>query len=256
MLFEMKRRFLFALFLLLLTIPEAPGFKVVPRQRYRLEFEARATGNIYPEDLRCQGVKLEYPGVEMNFTDSKGRKYVRLAKGTFFNLHSGDFVPGVIEFYAGEGVKKVALIPRNAEIRNARLVPVNGEKNLAIPLDYRRSGQIRDYTVTPGAPGQAVFDVCNGKIYGDPIPVEGGRRYRLTVIGYAGVSRALRAGLEFYTHDRGGKNSTVRGSRTQIGISGKKQQVIYNFRTPEKTRWMRVTVIRGFVKEYRVEEIQ
>ena len=255
MLVKMNTRFLLIFFLFALMIPEAPGFKVVPRQRYRLEFEARAVKNIYPEEFRCYGVKLEYPGVEMNFTDSKGRKYVRLAKGSFFNLHSGEFVPGVIEFYAGEGVKKVTLTPRDAEIRNARLVPVNGEKNLAIPLDYRRSGQIRDYFITPGVPGKAVFDVCDGKIYGDPIPIRGGKRYRLTVDGYAGYRRGLTMGLEFYTHDRGGTKAAVRGSRAQIRINGKSRHLTYNFVVPERAKWLRVTLMWGYVLDYKVEEI-
>ena len=230
--------------------------KVVPRKRYRAVFEARATKNVFPEDFRCQGAKLDYPGVELQFTDKKNRKYVRLARGSFFNLHSKNFVPCSIEFYAGEGINMVKLVPKNAEIRNFKLVPVTSDGNLAIPLDYRVSGQVRDYFLTPGEIGKAVYDVCDGKIYGDPIPVEGGKRYRLTVEGYAGYKRALRAGLEFYTHDRGGKNATVRGSRTQIGIGGKNEQVVYNFMTPPKTRWLRVTVMWGYVKSYKVEAIQ
>ncbi len=229
---------------------------VVPRQRYRATFEARATKNIFPEEFRCQNAKLDYPGVELQFTDKKNRKYVRMARGNFFNLHSKEFVPGAIEFYAGEGIKFVKLVPKNAEIRNFKLIPVTEESNLAIPLDYRVSGQVRDFFLTPGKNGEAVYDVCDGKIYGDPFPIEGGKRYRLTVNGYTGVARPLRAGVEFYTHDRGGKAATVRGSRTQIQIRGKNQQVVYNFKAPDKATWMRVTMMWGFVKSYKVEEIQ
>ena len=252
----MMKKVLIVLFLCGMMLPLFAKYKVVPRQRYRATFEARATKNIFPEEFRCQGVKLDYPGVSLQFTDSKNRKYVRMARGNFFNLHSKEFVPCAIEFYAGEGIKMVKLVPKYAEVRNVKIVPVEGESNLAIPLDHRVSGQIRDYFITPGEGGEAVFDVCKGKIYGDPIPVEGGRRYRLTVYGYTGVSRALRAGLEFYTHDRGGRGATVRGSRTQIQIGGKNQQVIYNFKTPANTRWLRVTMMWGFVRSYKVEEIQ
>lgn len=247
---------IFFLLTLLICVTVCHAESVVPRQRYRATFEARATKNIFPEEFRCQGVKLDYPGVELRFTDKKNRKYVRLARGNFFNLHSKEFVPGAIEFYAGEGIKMVKLVPKYAEVRNVKIVPVKGESNLAVPLDYRVSGQVRDFFLTPGKIGEAIYDVCDGKIYGDAFPVEGGKRYRLTVNGYAGVARALRAGVEFYTHDRGGKNATVRGSRTQIQIKGKSQQVVYNFKTPEKTRWMRVTLMWGFVKSYKVEEIQ
>ena len=230
--------------------------KVLPRKRYRATFEARATKNVFPEDFRCQGVKLDYPGVDLQFTDAKDRKYVRMQRGSFFNLHSKDFVPCAIEFYAGEGIKMVKLVPKNAEVRNVKIVPVNSSGNLAIPLDYRVSGQVRDYFLTPGAIGKAVYDVCDGKIYGDPIPVEGGKRYRLTVEGNAGYKRGLVVGLEFYNHDRGGKSATVRGSRSQIRINGKSNKVVYNFMTPEKTRWLRVTMMWGYVKSYKVEAIQ
>ena len=230
--------------------------KVVPRKRYRATFEARATKNVFPEDFRCQGAKLDYPGVDLQFTDRKNRKYVRMQRGSFFNLHSKNFVPCSIEFYAGEGINMVKLVPKNAEIRNFKLVPVTSDGNLAIPLDYRVSGQVRDFFLTPGKIGEAVYDVCDGKIYGDPFPIQGGKRYRLTVNGYAGVTRALRVGVEFYTHDRGGKAATVRSSRTQIQIGGKKQQVVYDFKAPDKASWMRVTMMWGFVKSYKVEAIQ
>lgn len=247
---------------LLLFLAFAAGFElfsavsVIPRKRYRATFEARATKNVVPEEFRCQNAKLDYPGVELQFTDKKNRKYVRLARGSFFNLHSREFVPGLIEFYAGEGIKLVKLVPKNAEVRNVKIVPVQNNSNLAIPLDYRVSGQVRDFFLTPGKIGEAVYDVCDGKIYGDPFPIQGGKRYRLTVNGYAGVTRALRVGVEFYTHDRGGKAATVRSSRTQIQIGGKKQQVVYDFKAPDKASWMRVTMMWGFVKSYKVEAIQ
>ena len=246
--------------LLLLTLSFLPLFAqhraaVVPRQRYRATFEARATKNIFPEEFRCQNAKLDYPGVELQFTDKKNRKYVRMARGHFFNLHSSNFVPGAIEFYAGEGIKLVKLLPQHAVVRKVKLLPVTDENNLAIPLDYRVSGQVRDFYLTPGKTGDAIYDVCSGKIYGDPLPVEGGQRYRLTVNGYAGVSRALRIGVEFYNHDRGGRTSTVKSSRTQIQINGKQTQCVYIFRTPEKARWMRATMRWGFVKSYKIEKI-
>lgn len=229
---------------------------LVPRRRYRAEFEVRATKNVYPEDFRFQGVKLDYPGVKLVFTDRKGKLYRRLARGDFFNVHSREFVPGAIEFYTGEGVKYAKLVAKNAEFRNFRIVPVEPQKNLAIPLDYRVSGQIRDYFITPGEPGKAVFDVCKGKIYGDLIPITGGKRYRLTVKGYRGVTRDLVMGLEYYTHDRGGRNASVRASRSQIRIGKKSKQLVYTFLAPEKARWLRVTMMWGFVREYMVEEIK
>lgn len=252
----MMKKLLIAVCLCGMILPVFAKHKVAPRKRYRFEFEARATKKVYPEEFRLQGAKFDYPGVRMEFTDNKNRKYVRMARGNFFNLHSKEFVPGAIEFYAGEGIKFVKLVTKDAEVRNVKLVPVEDKSDIAIPLDYRVSGQVRDYYLTPGKHGDAIYDVCFGKIYGDPIPVEGGKRYQLTVYGYAGVSRALRAGLEFYTHDRGGRGATVRGSRTQIQIRGKNQQVIYRFKTPEKTSWLRVTMMWGFVKSYKLEEIK
>ena len=232
-------------------IPAFAAFRVVPRQRYRAEFEIRATENIYPEDFRHQGVKLEYPGLHLQFTDGKGRKLTRLGRGDFFNVHSDKFVPGAIEFYAGEGVKYVKPVLRNAEFRNFKIVPVPPKENLAITLDSRVSGQIRDYFITPGAPGKAIFDVCNGKIYGDLMPITGGKRYKLTIIGYGGY-RSMVVGLEFYTHDRGGKSSTVRASRSQIRVGGRQQKLDYTFLAPEKARWLRVTMMWGFVQDYQV----
>lgn len=229
--------------------------KVVPRQRYRAEFEIRATKNVYPADFRHQGVKLEYPGLHLQFVDGKDRKLTRLGRGDFFNAHGDKFVPGAIEFYAGEGVKFVKPVVRNAEFRNFKIVPVPPKDNLAIPLDCRVSGQIRDYFITPGEPGKAIFDVCHGKIYGDLIPITGGKRYKLTVIGYQG-SRNLVMGLEFYTHDRGGKSSSVKASRSQIRIGGRKQKLDYTFLAPEKARWLRVTMMWGFVRDYQVREVK
>ena len=228
---------------------------LIPRCRYRAEFEIRALKNIYPEEFRYQGAKLEYPGLLIQFVDSKGRKFTRMSRGDFFNVHSDKFVPGAIEFYTGEGVKHVKLITRNAEFRNFKIVPVPPQENLAIPLDCRVSGQIRDYFITPGKPGEAIFDVCYGKIYGDLIPITGGKRYKLTVIGYGGY-RALAMGLEFYTHDRGGTSSAVRASRSQIRINGRKQKLDYVFIAPQKARWLRVTMTRGFVQDYQVREVK
>ena len=228
---------------------------LTPRKRYRAEFEIRATKNVYPEDFRCQGVKLDYPGLLLQFVDGKGRKLTRMARGNFFNVHSREFVPGAIEFYTGEGVKHVKPIAKNAEFRNFRIVPVPPQENLAIPLDYRVSGQIRDYFITPGDPGKAIFDVWQGKIYGDLIPITGGKRYHLTVIGYA-VQRSVIIGLEFYTHDRGGKSASVRSSRAQIRISGRQQKLDYTFLVPAKARWLRVTMARGVIKDYQVREIK
>ena len=236
-------------------LPAFAAYRVVPRQRYRAEFEIRATKNVYPADFRHQGVKLEYPGLHLQFVDGKDRKLTRLGRGDFFNAHSDKFVPGAIEFYAGEGVKFVKPVARNAEFRNFKIVPVPPKDNLAIPLDCRVSGQIRDYFITPGEPGKAIFDVCNGKIYGDLIPITGGKRYKLTVIGYQG-SRNLVMGLEFYTHDRGGKSSSVKASRSQIRIGGRKQKLDYTFLAPEKARWLRVTMMWGFVRDYQVREVK
>ena len=229
--------------------------KVVPRQRYRAEFEIRATKNVYPADFRHQGVKLEYPGLHLQFVDGKGRKLTRLARGDFFNVHSREFVPGAIEFYAGEGVKYVKPVARNAEFRNFKIVPVPPKENLAITLDCRVSGQIRDYFITPGEPGKAFFDVTVGKIYGDIVPITGGKRYKLTVIGYKGA-RDMVIGLEFYTHDRGGKSSTVRASRSQIRIGGRKQKLDYTFLAPAKARWVRATMMRGVVRDYQIREVK
>ena len=229
--------------------------KVVPRQRYRAEFEIRATKNVYPADFRHQGVKLEYPGLHLQFVDGKGRKFTRLGRGDFFNVHSSEFVPGAIEFYTGEGVRHIKTVTRNAEIRNFRIVPVPPKENLAITLDCRVSGQIRDYFITPGEPGKAFFDVTVGKIYGDLIPITGGKRYKLTVIGYKGA-RDMVIGLEFYTHDRGGKSSSVRASRSQIRIGGRKQRLDYTFLAPAKARWLRATMTRGVVQDYQVREVK
>ena len=251
----LTKKIVFVLMLSMMLLPLYGAYDVTPRKRYRIEFEAKATGNIFPETFRCQGVKLDYPGVSLQFTDKHNRKYVRMARGHFFNLHSSNFVPGAIEFYAGEGIKLVKLVPQHAVVRKVKLLPVTDENNLAVPLDYRVSGQVRDFYLTPGKNGDAIYDVCSGKIYGDPLPVEGGQRYRLTVNGYAGVSRALRIGVEFYNHDRGGRASTVKSSRTQIQINGKQTQCVYIFRTPEKARWMRATMRWGFVKSYKIEKI-
>ena len=240
-------------FLLAFTLFSAE--KVVPRQRYRAEFEIRATKNVYPADFRHQGVKLEYPGLHLQFVDGKGRKLTRLARGDFFNVHSREFVPGAIEFYAGEGVKYVKPVARNAEFRNFKIVPVPPKENLAIPLDCRVSGQIRDYFITPGEPGKAFFDVTVGKIYGDLVPITGGKRYQLTVSGYQGF-RAMVIGLEFYTHDRGGKSSTVRASRSQIRIGGRKQKLDYTFLAPAKARWVRATMMWGVVRDYQIREVK
>ena len=140
----MKMRFLLLFFALLSTVELFSAVSVIPRKRYRATFEARATKNVVPEEFRCQNAKLDYPGVELQFTDKKNRKYVRLARGSFFNLHSREFVPGAIEFFAGEGIKLVKLVPKNAEVRNVKIVPVKNNSNLAIPLDYRVSGQVRE----------------------------------------------------------------------------------------------------------------
>ena len=229
--------------------------KVVPYQRYRAEFEIRAAEKVYPLDWFCIGVNVKYPNAELVFQNAKG-KAVHQFRVMRFHAFSDSFAPGAIEFYVPEGAAKVVLRKNGVELRNFRVVPVPAGENLALPADYRISGQFTKNEITPGKDGSGIFDCTTGGISFYPVPVEPGAKYRLTVNGAKGdKSSGLVIRTSFYRNGNSEK-SQVAGNKEPMRIGGKKKSFTTTFRVPENARWFRLFCMWGIVYDYRLEKIQ
>ena len=229
--------------------------KIVPCRRYRAEFEIRVAGKYYPLDWFCIGVNVTYPNAELVFHNEKG-KTVHQFRAMRFHAFSDSFTQGTIEFYVPEGAAKVVLRKNGVELRNLRIVPVPAGKNLALPTDYRISGQFTKNEITPGKDGSGVFDCTTGGISFYPVPVEPGAKYRLTVNGGKGDKSTGLVIRTYFFRNGNSVKSLVYGSKEPMRIGGKKTSFTTTFRVPENARWFRLFCMWGIVYDYRLEKIQ
>ena len=238
-----------------LTVSLGAAEKVVPYQRYRAEFEIRAAEKYYPLDWFCIGVNVKYPNAELVFQNAQG-KAVHQFRAMRFHAFSDSFAPGAIEFYVPEGAEKVVLRKNGVELRNLRVVPVPGGGNLALPADYRISGQFTKNEITPGKDGSGIFDCTTGGISFYPVPVEPGAKYRLTVNGAKGDKSSGLVIRTYFFRNGNSEKSQVAGPKEPMRIGGKKTSFSTTFRVPENARWFRLFCMWGIVYDYRLEKIQ
>ena len=233
----------------------AADFPVKPYQRYRADFEIRAKAKCYPLDWFCINVPVKYPNAELVFLSGKN-KPVKHFRSFRYHAFSARFAPGSFEFYPPEGTVSVRLRSNGAEVRNFRVTPVEPGKNLAIPLDYRVSGQFIHVEITPGKDGSAVYDTTTGNMCFYPVPVEPGAKYRLTVHGYKGdKSTGLVIRTSFFANGNS-PNSKVSGNKDPMRIGGKHSTFTTTFLVPEKARWFQLFCMWGLVYDYQLEKIQ
>ena len=229
--------------------------KVVPCRRYRADFEIRATAKCYPLDWFCINVPVKYPNAELVFLSDKN-KPVRHFRVTRYHVFTDKFTAGSFEFYPPEGTAAVRLRSNGAEVRNFRVTPVEPGKNLAVPLDYRVSGQFIHVEITPGKDGSAVYDTTAGNMYFYPVPVEPGAKYRLTVHGHKGDKpTGLVIRLTFFA-DSNSPKSKVSGNKEPMRIGGKNDKFTTTFKVPENARWFQLFCMWGLVYDYQLEKIQ
>jgi len=229
--------------------------KIVPCRRYRAEFEIRVAGKYYPLDWFCIGVNVTYPNAELVFQNAKG-KTVHQFRAMRFHAFSDSFTQGTIEFYVPEGAAKVVLRKNGVELRNLRIVPVPAGKNLALPVDYRISGQFVKNEIAPGKDGSGIFDCTTGNICFYPVPVEPGAKYRLTVNGAKGDKSSGLVIRTYFFRNGNSEKSLVAGNKEPMRIGGKKTSFTTTFRVPENARWFRLFCMWGIVYDYRLEKIQ
>jgi hypothetical protein len=243
------------LFLLFAAFSLCAAEKVVPGQRYRADLEIRAKAKCYPLDWFCINVPVKYPNAELVFLN-ENNKPVRHFRPYRYHAFSAKFVPASFEFYPPEGTAAVRLRSNGAEVRNFRVTPAGPGKNLAVPLDYRVSGQFIHVEITPGKDGSAVYDATAGNIYFYPVPVEPGAKYRLTVNGHKGDKpTGLVIRLTFYANGNSSK-SRVSGSKEPMRIGGNHSTFTTTFLVPEKARWFQLFCMWGLVYDYQLEKIQ
>lgn len=238
-----------------LSVFPVSGAEVVPRGRYRFEFEAQASGRICPADWSMLGVKADYPEVELLFRNAAGKRISAGRISSRFRIfHSGP-VSGTLEFYAPSGAVCAELAGRGAKILRERLVPAgNPESTIHIPLRMERPMILPNVEISRLGTGSFLYDASAGAIDGDPIPVEPGERLRLTVDGASGSRReGLVIRTSFFLPD--GRTFLKRNAEP-LRISGKRKQFVYEFIVPPKAGWLRIWLMWGIVYDYKVEKIK
>ncbi len=232
----------------------AEGAEVVPRGRYRMEFEVRATGRIYPEDWSLTGVKADYPEVRLHFRNAEGKVIPAGRVSNRFRIFDTGVVSGALEFYAPPGAVKVELAGYRAKIRKMRLVSVTEKDSLHIPLNPYSPAILANVQISRLRDGSSLYDAGFGVVDGDPIPVEPGQQLRLTVSGARGDRKdGLVIRTNFFLAD--GK-TFLRRNVEPLRISGDRKCFTYDFSMPPRAGWLRIWMMWGIVYDYRIEKIK
>ena len=241
-----------SLFLFFMLLADAA--EVVPRGRYRMEFEARATGRIYPEDWSLTGVKADYPEVRLRFRNADGKVISTGRVSNCFRIFDTAVVSGALEFYAPPGAVKAELAGYKTKIRKTHIVPVTKKNSLHIPLNPYCPVILANVQVSRLRDGSSLYDAGSGVVDGDPIPVEPGQQLRLTVSGARGDRKD---GLVIRTNFFLADGKTFLGRNVEpLRISGDRRCFTYDFSVPPKAGWLRIWMMWGIVYDYRIEKIK
>ena len=240
--------------LFLFSILLADAAEVVPRGRYRMEFEAQATGRLYPEDWSLIGVKADYPEVRLRFRNAAGKVIPAGRVSNRFRIFDPGIVSGSLEFYAPPGAVKAELAGYRAEIRKTHLVPVTDKDSLHIPLHPHCPAILARVQISRLPDGSSLYDAGSGVVDGAPVPVEPGQQLRLTVDGARSDRRSgLVIRTDFYLAD--GK-TFLRRNVEPLRISGSRKCFTYDFTVPPEADWLRIWMMWGVVYDYRIEKIK
>ena len=252
----MKMKKIVLLLLLFCSTWVFGAFNIVPRQRYRIDFEVAATKEVYPEEWRHLGVDAPYPKVELLFYSGKKRIRPMMGQDVWY-VDSKGYTRGYFEFYAPDGAKICKLQNRGTRVRNAKITKVALTSQRAIPLHVRRSGGFRRVHITDtGNNGNGLYDISFGGFSGDLIPVKAGERYRMTVYGgsgFKGTGLVIRIGF-FGSSNSQKSGIKAGGGRMRIGRRAK-GQFTTEIIAPKGANWMRMSCMWGQLHSYTFEKL-
>ncbi len=233
---------------------------VTPRKRYRADFEARTIHKAYPQDWFCQGVKLdkaEYPGISFRFVNAKNREVRPAVKRPYYLVFSDKFTPGSFEFYAPDDAAKLMLLKSGVVVRNLKVTEVPIGKDLALPTDYHVTGPARNAVISVNPDNTVVFDVgANGVVETLSVPVDGGKRYRLTVYG----GRSFRGGkrsslLVRYYFRKTAEGKPVSSNKEALRIANPAKPLVYDILAPKGAKWFSLWCMWGNFHSYKLEAL-
>lgn len=235
---------------------------VTPRKRYRADFEARTIHAAYPLDWFCQGVKFTkpqpgYPGIAFRFYTAKGKEVRPAVKPLFYIVFSEKFVPGSFEFYAPDGAVKLKLLKSGVIVRNLKVTEIPVGKNLALPVDYHVVGPVRNAVISINPDKTVLFDVAaNGVVETLSVPVKGGKRYRLTVVGSAGFRGGKASSLLVrYYFRKTAAGKSISSNKESLRTKNPAKPLVYEILAPQDAKWFSLWCMWGKFHSYKLEEL-
>ena len=244
----------------LLCLAELSANPVIPGRRYRADFEARTIQKAYPLDWFCQGVKLEkaeYPGISFRFATAKKKEVKPAAKRPYYLIFSDQFAPYSFEFYAPDNAAKLQLLKSGVIVRNLKLTEIPIGKDLALPTDYHVTGPARNAVISINPDKTVVFDVsANGVIETLSVPVQPGKRYRLTVYGGRGFRGGKRSSLlvrYYFRNTADGK--PVSSNKEALRIANPEKPLVYEILAPKNAKWFSLWCMWGKFHSYKLEAL-
>ena len=253
----MKKFFILCSLLCLAGLSANP---VIPGRRYRADFEARTIHPAYPLDWFCQGVKLdkaEYPGISFRFVNAKKKEVKPAAKRPFYQVFSDKFTPESFEFYAPDGAVKLKLLKSGVIVRNLKVTEIPVGKNLALPVDYHVVGPVRNAVISINPDQTVLFDVAaNGVVETLSLPVKGGKRYRLTVVGSAGFRGGKASSLLVrYYFRKTAAGKSVSSNKESLRTKNPAKPLVYEILAPQDAKWFSLWCMWGKFHSYKLEEL-
>ena len=254
----MKKFFILCSLLCLAGLSANP---VIPGKRYRADFEAKTIHNAYPLDWFCQGVKLDkgadYPGISFRFVNAKKKEVRPAEKRPYYLVFSEKFTPGSFEFYAPDGAAKLVLYKSGVIVRNLKLTEIPIGKDLALPVDYHIAGPVRNAVISINPDKTVVFDVAaTGVVETLSVPVKGGKRYRLTVVGSRGFRMGKPSSLLIrYYFRKTADGKSVSSNKERLSTGSPKKPLVYEILAPKDAKWFSLWCMWGKVHSYKLEEL-
>ena len=231
---------------------------ITPRKRYRAEFEIRAINPAKPLDWYCQGLKFDYPGISFRFANAKGKELRLVGKSPFYMAFSNKFERGCFEFYAPDNAAKLVLRKAGVIVRNLKVTEVPVGKDLALPNDYHVTGPARNAMISINPDKTVVFDTSvNGVIECLPIPVEAGKRYRLTIRGAHGTRNGKSSSLlcRYYFYKGSSDRKTLSSNKEALRTGNPKKPLVYEILAPAGAKWFTIWCMWGKLLEYKLEKL-
>ena len=234
---------------------------VTPRKRYRADFEVRTIHASHPFDWYCQGVKFDkknnYPGISFRFVNAKKKEVSPSAKPPYYIASGNKFVPGSFEFYAPDGAAELVMRKAGVIVRNFKLTEIPVEKNIALPVNPRINGPVRNAAISINPDQTVVFDVAaNGVVETLSVPVKGGKRYRLTVVGSAGFRGGKASSLLVrYYFRKTAAGKPISSNKESLRTKNPAKPLVYEILAPQDAKWFSLWCMWGKFHSYKLEEL-